>query len=663
MKYRPEIDGLRALAILPVVFHHAGLPGFHGGYLGVDVFLVISGYLITKIVLGELSTGSFSLAGFYTRRARRILPALFTVMAACIPVSLWLMTPQQLTSLGQSMVATSFLASNFYFNDATGYFEGPGELKPLLHTWSLAIEEQFYLFFPPVLALVWWRKRAPQILLGLFCVSILYAEFQNRLSPDAAFFLLPARAWELMFGAAVAWRESRRGPPVSSDLLSLLGLALLGVAFATFDQSTAHPGIRTLMPVAGTALVIAFGRDDGFANRLLSSRLLVATGLISYSLYLWHQPILALARLGSLSVPSVTETLGLIALATVLAWLSWRFVERPFRARARIPSRSVWIGAGVGTLLMVTTGLLFWTTAGLPGRFDPQKMRVLDVARLQANRTLERSGIRCADRPPETACVLGDDVAPTWALLGDSTAGTLSTALDEDLSAIGESGIQLTRTGCIYLPGFRRNDSRNCPERSFAFQKRLQDPRIRRVIVAGRYSFMLSGARFDNGEGGRELGPPRSVVPLDRVPTTDAERELLVLAAYQDSIRDLLAMGKIVYLVYPVPEVGWEVPDHLFKLRILRGSREPITTSSARFRDRNARVIAAFDALGEAPALIRVRPTEWLCDNLLPGRCLTELDGEILYADNNHLNRAGSRHLIHAVMAAREQAVKIVSNR
>ncbi len=646
MRHRLEIDGLRAVAVLPVVFFHAGLAGFEGGYVGVDVFFVISGYLISRILLGELEANDYSIARFYERRARRILPALFLVMFICLPAALWVMTPQLLVAFGESLTATCMFISNAHFAEAAGYFEGPGELQPLLHTWSLAVEEQFYLLFPPLLIAAWRPRWVPHLLVGLFGASLVYAEILNGDAPDDAFFLLPSRTWELMLGSLLAWREHSRGPTPSNSILSLVGLVLVGISIATFKSDTPHPGVWTLLPTVGATLVIAFGRSPATTNRLLANRILVAIGLVSYSLYLWHQPIFALARLTLLTEPSLAQSLAMVALAGALAWLSWRFVEAPFRDRKRVPTRWVWMGAAAASVLLIGAGIGLRASAGLPQRFEAELLRRIDEARPQANRVFVREGERCSGRMPEEACILGARVPPSWALVGDSTAGSLAIAVDEQLEALGESAVQLTRPGCLYLPGFQRRDGRNCPRLSAAFRERLRDPKIRHVILAGRYSFMLTGERFDNGEGGREYGPPRVVVPIDGMSMSEAQRESAALAGYRESVRDLLADGKTVYLVYPIPEVGWHVPDHLFKLRVLRGDSRLVTTSSARFRERTARVVANFDALGESSTLVRIRPSDWLCNRTEPGRCVTELDGEILYADDNHPSLAGARRLV-----------------
>ncbi|HPQ96790.1 MAG TPA: acyltransferase, partial [Thiolinea sp.] len=301
MQYRKEIDGLRALAVVPVVLFHAGVPGFGGGFVGVDVFFVISGYLITTLLLEALVQGDFSLVSFYERRARRILPALFLMLLVCLPPAWWLLLPHELAGFGRSLVAVALFSSNILFWQESGYFAPDAELVPLLHTWSLALEEQFYLLFP-LLLLAGWRlglRRLAWLLGGIGVFSLVLAELGWRLVPDANFYLLPGRAWELLAGAGCAlYRHSRPGEEGSSGpWLAGMGLVLLLGAVLWFDRGLPFPGLYALIPVGGTVLLILYASPDRGIGRVLACPLLVGIGLISYSAYLWHQPLLVFTRM------------------------------------------------------------------------------------------------------------------------------------------------------------------------------------------------------------------------------------------------------------------------------------------------------------------------------------------------------------------------------
>ena len=305
MDYRREIDGLRALAVLPVIFFHAGFPTFRGGFVGVDVFFVISGYLITTIILAELEQGKFSIINFYERRARRILPALFLVMFVCLPLAwLWLL-PQEMKSFSQSLVAVSAFASNVLFWRTSGYFETAAELKPLLHTWSLAVEEQYYLLFPVFLMLTWrlGKRWIVGLLACVFVVSLAAAQWNAVAKPTATFFLLPTRGWELLVGAFVALYFSKDRNKIPAKLLcevgGAVGFVLITYSIFAFDKQTPFPSFYALVPTIGTALIILYATQSTLVGQLLGNRVCVGVGLISYSAYLWHQPLFAFARLST----------------------------------------------------------------------------------------------------------------------------------------------------------------------------------------------------------------------------------------------------------------------------------------------------------------------------------------------------------------------------
>ncbi len=300
--YRPEIDGLRAIAVLAVMAYHAGVPGAGGGFLGVDVFFVISGYLITRILAGDHAAGRLSFRRFYERRLRRILPALYLVMAACLPFALYTMIPDALRSFGSSLAASALFSANVYFWAKTGgYFDAPSDSMPLLHLWSLAVEEQFYLVYPLLLLMI-WRFRPAWLLPTLALLaggSLAASALAGLYSPSAGFFLLPTRMWQLLAGGLLAaWELGGRaapGPAIAAAG-SWIGLALVAAALIWGERLLALPGLAGLPAVLGAVLLIASARPDAGAGRLLAVRPLVAIGLISYSAYLWHQPVLVFAR-------------------------------------------------------------------------------------------------------------------------------------------------------------------------------------------------------------------------------------------------------------------------------------------------------------------------------------------------------------------------------
>lgn len=383
MRYRPEIDGLRAVAVIPVILFHAGFHIFKGGFVGVDIFFVISGYLITSIILAELKAGHFSIVGFYERRARRILPALFVVMAACLPAAwLWLL-PQDMKNFSQSLVAVTGFFSNAFFWRTSGYFDADAALKPLLHTWSLAVEEQYYLFFPVLLLLMWrlGQRTIVAFLSVALGASLGLAQWGTHWTPDAAFYLLPMRGWELLVGSFVAFHLSGDARPAPREpvnqAVSAIGFALLLAALCLFDETTPFPGFHALVPTVGAALVIVAATPSTLVGRLLGHRLLVGIGLISYSAYLWHQPLLAFARHQSVDPPGRLACAALVLASLALAGVTWKYVETPFRNRKRVSRSAVFSYAAAGSILFAAVGHAGQLDGGHLGRFGAERREFL----------------------------------------------------------------------------------------------------------------------------------------------------------------------------------------------------------------------------------------------------------------------------------------------
>lgn len=423
LRYRPEIDGLRAVAVVPVIAFHAGLAGWQGGFVGVDVFFVLSGYLVTLLILAD--GDAFSLRRFYERRARRILPALLVVLTAAAAAAWWWLLPADLVAFSKSLAAVLALGSNVYFwRSALDYFAKPTELTPLLHTWSLAVEEQYYLFFPLVVLAL--RRLAPAwlgvTLVGLAAASFTLAQWATTRSPNAAFFLLPTRGWELLVGAWLAWRASARAEPwpvtrtrPAREALASSGLVLIGVAVVGAWPG-AVPGLGAIAPVLGTALVIIAATPDTVVGRVLAWPALVGLGLVSYSAYLWHQPLFAYARVLSPTPPSSAALVALAITAFVLAALTWRYVEQPWRDRRRTSRRQLVTAVLTGAVILTAVSAAGVATRGALFRYDVADRPLVSgevggsayvVARFDARRTV---AFDAADPRPRLL-VIGDSFA------------------------------------------------------------------------------------------------------------------------------------------------------------------------------------------------------------------------------------------------------------
>ncbi|MGE5492605.1 MAG: acyltransferase family protein [Actinomycetota bacterium] len=373
MRYRPEIDGLRAVAISLVILFHAGSSFFSGGFVGVDVFFVVSGYLITTIIFSKLESGNFSLLEFYERRARRILPALFVVMAACSFIAYFWMLPDELENFGQSLVATSFFSNNILLLMTSGYWALTSEFKPLLHTWSLSVEEQYYIVFPLLLMLGWryFRKYMVGMLAAALAISILGAHWASVNKPVGAFYLLPTRAWELLLGSFAAIYAGKLVTIRSGSadgLLSGLGLALIAGAALYFDSRTPIPGFHTLIPTVGALLVVLFAKQGTLTSRALSSPAAVGVGRISYSAYLWHFPLIAFARIYLVEPVGLAASLLLCGLALFVSYFSWKYIEMPFRAEGVVSRRFIFTSSLLASLLFVGFGFYLHNSHGVPGR-------------------------------------------------------------------------------------------------------------------------------------------------------------------------------------------------------------------------------------------------------------------------------------------------------
>lgn len=664
MAHRPEVDGLRALAVLPVILFHAGFGAFSGGYVGVDVFFVISGFLITSIITNELRAGRFSVIGFYERRARRILPALFVVMALCLPAAWLLMLPAEAAAFGRSLVAVSVFGSNVLFWRSSGYFDLAAEEKPLLHTWSLGVEEQFYIVFPLLLALCWrgGARRLAWLLASLALLSLLVSQWALERYALGSFFLAPTRAWELLAGALVALgcNQALRFRPVAGwplrwqGALGLAGLALVLVPVFVYDGKTPFPGIAALPPVLGTVLVLAFVLPGSWAHRFLTLPPVLWLGLISYSAYLWHQPLLAFARLSQPGTPPAWLLATMAALSLVLAHLSWRFVEAPFRARSRWTRRAIFQASAAGTALFITLGLSAAATQGLPQRWDPQVRSLIDPPKTKID--------GC---PPVGnglhVCRLGLTGAPSSVvLMGDSHAYALGTALHERLLQDGLGGA-LVHTDCHPIDGLydsreadtpaRRAHCNEAHRRLLAF---VAQPEVKMTLVAIRWTGRLypmddrtEALAFDNGEGGVELDFPyrRNLAADAQGRLTDAPGPKA--QAVRDYLRRL-SSSKPTILQDPVPEVGW-TPARLNLLGQLREGQPPamISTSAERYARRNA---AALGLLASTN-LPRSQPQAMLCNRQLPGRCVVQADGKLFYGDDDHLSMLGARMVVDDMLA------------
>jgi peptidoglycan/LPS O-acetylase OafA/YrhL len=658
MDYRREIDGLRAVAVIPVILFHAGFQWFSGGYVGVDVFFVISGYLITAIIIGELAEGDFSLVRFYQRRARRILPALFLIMACCIPFAWVWMMPSQLEDFSQSLVAVSLFASNIIFWRESGYFAPAAGEMPLLHTWSLAVEEQYYILFPLFLILMWRFGKSPAFY-GIVVVaglSLLLSEWGSRNTPVANFFLAPTRVWELLAGSICAFVQVNPTQTIR-NLLSSIGLGLIVLGIFLFDQATPFPSLYALAPVVGTALIILYGTRETVVAKFLSAKGLVGVGLISYSAYLWHQPLFAFARIRSLHAPSQTVMVLAAALSIVLAYFSWKYVETPFR-RPRAKTRLYLVSA------VLTAGFVGVGFVSLQFELQGRLITAPNIEYPSFGAKLAQVGKVCsrtelADYPGVSVCFFGDQTATrTIALYGDSHAQAISHNLADQLKSEHIKGVFLFAKGCDVVPtivveGFAMDDS--CAD-NFDALLRYAAENTDAIVVVSRWTLQLfpipgiiDSMVFDNGEGGVETGDYKefAVVGQDGTLHKGAEAKGEALEAL---VAGLLSTNLPILLVYPIPEVGWNIAkENIYSYKYQGKILDQLSTSTQLYDGRNAFVTETFDDISD-PNLIPIKPRDIFCDTLIQGRCVAQFDGVPLYYDDDHLSYEGSRMVVDQII-------------
>jgi peptidoglycan/LPS O-acetylase OafA/YrhL len=632
MQYRREIDGLRAVAVIPVVLFHAGFEIFSGGYVGVDVFFVISGYLITSIIISELEQGDFSIVRFYERRARRILPALFFVILCCIPFAWIWMVPSELNDFGRSVVAVSLFASNILFWRETDYFEPAAEEQPLLHTWSLAVEEQYYMLFPLFLVLVWrfGHTRVFYLVAAIGAASLLLSEWGWRNSPTANFYLAPTRVWELLAGSLCAFVQFG-GEQKRNDILAALGLGLIVLAILAFDDATPFPSIYALVPVGGTALIILFGANGTWTARLLSSRPLVGIGLISYSVYLWHQPLFAFARIDSPHEPSQLAMLCLAALSFALAYLSWQYVEKPFRRKQRrlLPSRSAIFGAStVALLLFLTAGIAAHATDGFRAlkSTDMQRLLMKTVESSPKREACHMEG-RDYTNPDDSCEYFADQVR--FAIFGDSHAVELAYAFADLLEEHGIGIKQFSFSACAPSYGDQDVQSDCSTWTHAAMGSIIRRENIETVIVSYRINTYLFG-------GHEKIYPG---MPME---VSEAQRKT-VWDSYIKILQEFLAAGKKVVLVLQAPEL----PDRMEAL--IYG---PAAKDSVQGPPRDwwiERTAFLRQHLREIPAGVTiVDPADLFCDATV---CYAGQHSISYYFDDDHMSVAGAGIVADAILS------------
>ena len=618
MKYRAEIDGLRALAVVPVILFHAGFELFSGGFVGVDVFFVISGYLITTILIEDLENQRFSLVNFYERRARRILPALFFVMFVCIPFAWMWMLPSQMKDFSQSLVAVSLFASNILFWRKSGYFDAAAEEKPLLHTWSLAVEEQYYVLFPIFLFLAWryGKNRVFWMIVVMASISLLLSEWGWRNKATANFYLAPTRAWELFAGSIAAFIVQKNGVR-KDNFLALLGLAAIIFSIFAYDENTPFPSVYALVPVLGVVLLILYADKDTLTAKLLGTKALVGIGLISYSAYLWHQPLLAFARI-RYGDPQSISMMGMILLCSLfLAYLSWKYIEIPFRNKTTISKLRIFFVSTIGMGLFMIMGFLGHTKEGFPDRYENNAIFLAAQEKLVGNYGISR---QC-----EKKFVVGGECAtsakPEILVWGDSYAmhlvpGILSSNKNVRLQ-------QATVSQCAPIIGYAIataiHGAQNCITFNDSVYEFVSNSTVKYVVLASPFARLIDNASMVDAEG--------------KLYFNGAEITFNGLVKLVDEIRDL---GKIPVIFLPPPADGTDLGNCLLRHELRSEPLDNCDFDRENILQVKTEVASKLRAITAANV---VDLTDFICDS---DTCHVSLEGFYLYRDTGHLSIEGS---------------------
>ena len=621
--WRADIQGLRAIAVLSVVLYHGDSGWLPGGFIGVDIFFVISGYLITQILLKNIDGNTFSVVGFYQRRIRRLFPALFLVLGTCIFFGALLLDPTDFKELAVTTTSTVFFVSNLAFYKYSDYFSGSTELKPLIHTWSLAVEEQFYILFPIFLTLSckYFRKWLTPILLTILLSSFVLSGLISTISPRAGFYFPFARAHELLMGAVVAASPGVLkgvGPRVRS-VFSLIGLALISAALLLVDKDRfAFPGWIAAVPCFGTALVIEAGRHgETLAGALIKSPPLQLFGNLSYSLYLWHWPILVFGRHLHLRSLTPAESASAIIAAIIIAYLSWRFVETPFiRGAHRLPVISL---AGVGMASATAISALIFFSDGWSTRF-PQS--ALQYANARSNFSALRKECHISGTSIyeyNSTCVIGSQTAEI-AVWGDSHGAELSFALSEALTENKTSIRQITASGCPPALDYARRDRPNCiAQNHITLQGLISDDSIHSVILTA---------------------------DIDGYPARD---RAFVLNGLKRSISKLRAAEKDVVIITQIPHQPYNPPTALSLLELRQRnvldwgiSRLEADRIYGHLVDEERKIALSTDA--KLVYSIGILCNARLCPAIGD-------DNSVLYFNHSHLSISGARLLVPEILS------------
>ena len=653
ISYRPEIDGLRAIAVGVVILYHSkislfGHRYFEGGFIGVDIFFVISGYLISSIILKELITkGSFNLKYFYERRVRRILPVLLIVMLVSFLFAWLFLLPNSFVDFSKSILYSLGFSSNFFFHYfGQDYYSPSGLFKPFLHTWSLSVEEQFYIIFPLTLLVIfkYFRKYLVLILIIGSLISLSLAEWTSRNLPSLSFYFLHTRLWELLIGSILGYCEIIRGHRSNYKTLNLIlplvGLLLICHSVFFFNDQIFHPSILTLLPITGVSLIIWFSNKDEFITKILSSKLFVGIGLISYSLYLWHYPIFAFMRITELSYENKTAQFFSIIILFILSISSYKLIEKPFRNK-KYQFKKLFIILGGFIIFLISISFYVIHKDGI-------KTRIPKIFQNGLTNSLNKEDLYQKENTQKVV------------LIGDSHSASLAYNLNEEIK---KNNFSLYRfKPYMYLKNFNRVNRKTNVFGKISTTDEIDDFLTNKseliVILHFRWSLKILETHYDNEEGYKEKSnliyeyylEPENIKTKSQQKRQEYLRDELI-----SRINFIINQGHKLIIVYPVPEMAFNVPRTLkskfiknrlnfshFTTPILSGSYEV-------FKKRQNPIFEILDNV-QSPNIFRVYPHKFFCDTVVKNRCVANDEENIFYHDDDHLSLKGSEFVVNEII-------------
>ncbi len=629
--YRPEIDGLRAIAVSAVILYHSKISffglAFNGGFIGVDIFFVISGYLITSIILKELSIkGSFSFKHFYERRIRRILPVLLFVMLVSLIFAWLFLLPNNLVDFSKSIIYSILFISNiFFYLSGQEYDAESGLFVPFLHTWSLSVEEQFYILFPIFLFVIFkfFKKFLIHFLIATFLISFVLANLYSLNYPSISFYFIHTRMWELLSGSILAYFETQKGHRNDNSILNLIlpfvGILLIAFSILIFDNNIFHPSFYTLVPVIGVCLIIRFSNENELITKILSSKLFVGIGLISYSLYLWHYPIFAFARITYFFEDNFFMELLSGPLIIMLSIASYYLIEKPFRNK-KYKFKTILILVSLTIVLLTSFTSLIIIENGF-------KKRVPNMFRTTLEQKIEN--------------FYQNDKSQKIVLVGDSHADALSFSLNEKIK---ENNLSLFRFDTrMYIKNFKQvndRDNNEFLENNQNIDKFLKNNSNLIIIFHQRWTEQIGRMYFYNNN---QIENPSNL-----------KHSEYVRIGLKSQINEIIRLGHKLILVYPVPELSF-IPKrllwrkYLFEGKFEYNSKPILSESYEKFKSRNELIFEIFDSI-QSDNIYRVYTHKFFCNKQIENKCIANDENNIFYFDDDHLSIFGSEIVVDEIM-------------